>query len=179
MLIGIALILLITKDIDRKAIIKKDKKTIPKDLKLDFKLRICFVEIINPANIQNWVRKIIGIIKSGVTAKNLIKPGACAKPTPINIFLNGTLVSLSGNNFTPTTNMNSAHTNQVIIDVNPDIAIAVLITVFAATAPAIPSKIIIRPAKYSDTPGTPVDAVVVDIPFTESFNANTREVVKG
>ena len=35
------------------------------------------------------------------------------------------------------------------------------------------------PAKYSDTPGTPVDAVVVDIPFTESFNANTREVVKG
>ena len=29
------------------------------------------------------------------------------------------------------------------------------------------------------TPGTPVDAVVVDIPFTESFNANTREVVKG
>ena len=35
------------------------------------------------------------------------------------------------------------------------------------------------PAKYSDTPGTPVEAVVVDIPFTESFNANTREVVKG
>ena len=29
------------------------------------------------------------------------------------------------------------------------------------------------------TPGTPVDAVVVDIPFTESYNANTREVVKG
>jgi len=35
------------------------------------------------------------------------------------------------------------------------------------------------PAVYSDTPGTPVDAVVVDIPFKESFNANTREVVKG
>jgi aminomethyltransferase len=35
------------------------------------------------------------------------------------------------------------------------------------------------PAKYSDTPGTLVDAVVVDIPFKESFNANTREVVKG
>ena len=35
------------------------------------------------------------------------------------------------------------------------------------------------PSKYSDTPGKPVDAVVVDIPFTESFNANTREVVKG
>jgi glycine cleavage system aminomethyltransferase T len=35
------------------------------------------------------------------------------------------------------------------------------------------------PAEYSDKPGTPVDAIVVDIPFTESFNANTREVVKG
>jgi aminomethyltransferase len=35
------------------------------------------------------------------------------------------------------------------------------------------------PEKYSNTPGTPVDAVVVDIPFKESFNANTREVVKG
>ena len=32
---------------------------------------------------------------------------------------------------------------------------------------------------YSDKPGQPVDAVVVDIPFKESFNANTREVVKG
>jgi len=35
------------------------------------------------------------------------------------------------------------------------------------------------PEKYSNTPGEPVDAVVVDIPFKESFNANTREVVKG
>jgi len=35
------------------------------------------------------------------------------------------------------------------------------------------------PAEYSDTPGTPVDAIVVDMPFTESYNANTREVVKG
>ena len=35
------------------------------------------------------------------------------------------------------------------------------------------------PAQYSDAPGTPVDAVVVDIPFKQSFNANTREVVKG
>ena len=35
------------------------------------------------------------------------------------------------------------------------------------------------PEKYSSTPGAPVDAVVVDIPFKESFNANTREVVKG
>jgi len=35
------------------------------------------------------------------------------------------------------------------------------------------------PEKYSDKAGVPVDAVVVDIPFKESFNANTREVVKG
>jgi len=35
------------------------------------------------------------------------------------------------------------------------------------------------PEKYSDKPGVAVDAVIVDIPFTESFNANTREVVKG
>ena len=59
-------------------LIKKDKITIPNALKLDFKFRICFVEIIKPANIQNCVRKIIGIIKSGVTAKNLSSPGACA-----------------------------------------------------------------------------------------------------
>tara|TARA_B110001452_G_scaffold3893_1_gene3568 strand:+ start:303 stop:527 length:225 start_codon:yes stop_codon:yes gene_type:complete len=73
---GRAPILLITKDIDRNAIIKKAKNTIPNDLKFVFKFKICFVEIINPANIQNCVRKIIGIIKSGVTAKNLNKPGA-------------------------------------------------------------------------------------------------------
>ena len=35
------------------------------------------------------------------------------------------------------------------------------------------------PEKYSETPGKPVDAVVVDIPFKESFNANTREISKG
>ena len=35
------------------------------------------------------------------------------------------------------------------------------------------------PVQYSDEPGKPVDAVTVEIPFTESFNANTREVVKG
>ena len=35
------------------------------------------------------------------------------------------------------------------------------------------------PEKYSDKPGTPVDAVTVDIPFKESYNANTREVVSG
>ena len=52
-LIGRAFILLITKDIDKNAIIKNDKKTTPKDLKLDFKFKICFVEIIKLANIQN------------------------------------------------------------------------------------------------------------------------------
>ena len=75
-LTGIIFILLITKEIDKKTIIKNDKKIIPKDLKFDFRFRICFVEIIKAANIQNWVNKIIGIIKSGVTAKNLSKPGA-------------------------------------------------------------------------------------------------------
>jgi len=39
---GRALILLITKAIDKKAIIKNDKKTIPKDLKFDFKFKILF-----------------------------------------------------------------------------------------------------------------------------------------
>ena len=73
---GKALILLITKEIDRNAIIKKAKNTIPNDLTLDFKFKICFVEIIKLANIQNCVRNIIGIIKSGVTAKNLNRPGA-------------------------------------------------------------------------------------------------------
>ena len=61
---------------DKKAIIRNDKRIIPKDLKLDLRFKICFVEIIKPANIQNWVRKIIGIIRSGVTAKNLSNPGA-------------------------------------------------------------------------------------------------------
>ena len=36
-----------------------------------------------------------------------------------------------------------------------------------------------KPDVYSETPGKPVDAVIVDIPFTDSFNPNTREVVKG
>ena len=68
-------ILLITNEIDKKAIIKKDKKTIPKDLKLDLRFKICFVDIIKPAKIQNCVKNIIGIIKSGVKAKNLNNPG--------------------------------------------------------------------------------------------------------
>ena len=141
-------ILLITKVIDRNAIIKNDSKTIPKDLKLDFKFKISFVEIIKPAKIQNWVRKIIGIIKSGVTAKNLNKPGACANPTAVRTFLNETLVCLSGKSLTPITKIKIAHINQVTIAVRPDIPIAVLIIVLAATAPATPSKIIIKPAKY-------------------------------
>ena len=65
-----------TKDIDSMAIIKNDKKTIPKDLKFDLRFNICLVDMIKAAKIQNWVKKIIGIIKSGVTAKNLNKPGA-------------------------------------------------------------------------------------------------------
>ena len=45
----------------------------------------------------------MGIIKSGVTAKNLNKPGAWANPTAVKTFLNETFVCLSGNNFTPIT----------------------------------------------------------------------------
>ena len=77
-LIGIIFILLITKEIDKKIIIKKDKNTIPKDLKFDLRFKICLVDIIKLAKIQNWVKKIIGIIKSGVIAKNLNIPGAWA-----------------------------------------------------------------------------------------------------
>ena len=51
--IGSAFILLITKETETIAIIKKDKKITPKDLKLDFKFKICFVDIINEAKIQN------------------------------------------------------------------------------------------------------------------------------
>ena len=78
MLIGRASILVITKVIDKKAIIKKERKIIPNDLKLDFRFKICFVDIIKPAKIQNWVIKMIGSIKFGVTAKNLSNPGAWA-----------------------------------------------------------------------------------------------------
>ena len=51
--IGKASILLITNETDKNAIIKKDKKTIPNALKLDFRLRTCFVAIISDAKIQN------------------------------------------------------------------------------------------------------------------------------
>ena len=90
-------------DIDKKAMIKKDKKTTPNDLKFDFKFKTSFVAIISAAKIQNCVRNIIGITSSGVTAKNLKRPGACAYPTAINTFLKGALVSLSGKILTPTT----------------------------------------------------------------------------
>ena len=136
-----------TKDIDKNAIIKKDKKTTPNDLKLDFKFNTCFVDIIRDANIQNCVIKITGITNSGVTAKNLNRPGECANPTPVSIFLNETLVFLSGNNLTPITYMKIAHTNHVIIAVNPETPIEVFTIVLAATAPATPSNIIIKPAK--------------------------------
>ena len=53
LLIGKAFILLITNDIDKKAIIKNDKNIMPKAFKLDFKFKICFVEIIKLAKIQN------------------------------------------------------------------------------------------------------------------------------
>ena len=53
LLIGIEFILLIMNVIDRKAIIRKDKNTIPNDFKLDFKFKICLVEIIRDAKIQN------------------------------------------------------------------------------------------------------------------------------
>ena len=82
---------------ERNAIIKKERKTTPNALKLDFKFNICFVEIIKEANIQNWVRNTINITKSGVTAKNLNSPGEWAYPTAIKTFLNGILLSLSGN----------------------------------------------------------------------------------
>ena len=89
-MIGIASILLITKEMDKKAIIKKDKNTIPKDLKFDLRFKICLVDIIKAAKIQNWVKKIIGIINSGVTAKNLNKPGAMCEIRPSTRFSTNT-----------------------------------------------------------------------------------------
>tara|TARA_B100001750_G_C15106447_1_gene397978 strand:+ start:395 stop:556 length:162 start_codon:yes stop_codon:yes gene_type:complete len=53
LLIGNEFILLNKNEIDRKAIIKKDKNTTPNDLKLDFKFNICLVDIIKDAKIQN------------------------------------------------------------------------------------------------------------------------------
>ena len=53
LLIGKAFILLIKNETERKAIIKKDKNTIPNDLKLDFKFSTCLVDIVKEAKIQN------------------------------------------------------------------------------------------------------------------------------
>ena len=53
LLTGIIFILLITKEIDKKKIKKNDNKTIPKDLKFDLRFKICLVEIIKAAKIQN------------------------------------------------------------------------------------------------------------------------------
>ena len=103
MLIGRAFILLITNETDKNAIIKKDKNIIPKALKLDLIFNICFVDIIREAKIQNWVKNIIEITRSGVTAKNLSKPGAWAYPTEIKTFLKGILLSLSEKILTPIT----------------------------------------------------------------------------
>ncbi len=53
LLTGRTFILDITKEIDKNTIIRKDKNTIPKDLKFDLRFRICFVDIIKAAKIQN------------------------------------------------------------------------------------------------------------------------------
>ena len=147
MLIGKVSILLITKDTDNIAKIKKDKNIIPNDLKLDFSCNTSLVQIIREAKIHNCVKKIIGITIVGVIAKNLSRPGAWAKPTAINIFLNGILLSLSGKSLTPITNINIAQMNQVNIEVIADKPMDVLKKVFAAIAPATPSRTMISAAK--------------------------------
>ena len=53
LLIGKLFNLLITKETDKIANIKNDKKTIPKALIFDLKFNTSLVEIINEANIQN------------------------------------------------------------------------------------------------------------------------------
>ena len=63
---------------DKKAIIRKDKNTIPDALKLDFIFKVCFTEIIKEAKIQNCVKNTINNTRSGVTAKNLNNPGEWA-----------------------------------------------------------------------------------------------------
>ena len=57
-------------------------------------------------------------------------------------------MSFSGKILTPITYINIAQTSQARIAVSPDIPIEVFTMVFAATAPATPSKIMINPAKY-------------------------------
>ena len=66
------------KAIDKKAIIRKDKNTIPEALKLDWIFKVCLTEIIKDAKIQNCVRNTINNTRSGVMAKNLSRPGQWA-----------------------------------------------------------------------------------------------------
>tara|TARA_Y100000591_G_scaffold76584_1_gene63909 strand:+ start:407 stop:538 length:132 start_codon:yes stop_codon:yes gene_type:complete len=42
-----------TNEIDKNTIIKNERKTIPNDFKLDFKFKICLVDKIKAAKIQN------------------------------------------------------------------------------------------------------------------------------
>ena len=63
---------------DKKAMIRNERRTIPKDLKLDFKFKMYLVDIIKEAKIQNCVRKMIGITNSGVTPKKRNNPGEWA-----------------------------------------------------------------------------------------------------
>ena len=75
-----------------------------------------------------------------VTAKNLNKPGACAKPTAVKTFLKLLLFVYLEKSFTPITKIKIAQINQVKIAASRH-CFAVLIIVLAATAPGIPSKI--------------------------------------
>tara|TARA_Y100000589_G_C26790549_1_gene481576 strand:+ start:479 stop:610 length:132 start_codon:yes stop_codon:yes gene_type:complete len=42
-----------TNEIDKNIIIRNERKTIPKDFKLDLRFKICLVDIIKAAKIQN------------------------------------------------------------------------------------------------------------------------------
>ena len=72
-------------------------------LNLILNLKFVLLKLLKLQKSKIELRKIIGIINSGVTAKNLNKPGAWAKPTAVKTFLNGTLVCLSGKSLTPIT----------------------------------------------------------------------------
>jgi len=92
-------------------------------------------------------RDLTGTILKGVDLSGNDLTGTILKGADLTDAVLPNDYSLSGNNLTPITKINNDQTNQVIIAVNPEIPIAVLTTVFAATAPATPSKIIIKPAK--------------------------------
>ena len=90
--------------------IKNAIKTTPNDLKLLLKFKTSLIPITRAAKIQNWVKNTIGITKSGITAKNLNKPGACAKPTVTKTFLKFDSVPGSGNIFIPITKTSNCKT---------------------------------------------------------------------